>query len=214
MLHRRERRNGPQTDIAQIPGLPNRLRLDSAGAAPIFVAISVGRTKHWVKGQEAGGAGSEAGGRGGSGREAMTYRRGIAYHEAGHAVVGWALGLHVGISRVFHDDAKGWKGDTQIADASYLSLIGQIAVRAAGYTAERVFQCPAHERAADGDNAEIYLLLRAAGISEQDHPARIAEGNSIARTHLEAHKGKAIVLAERLAKCGHVDDVSEFLRSM
>jgi hypothetical protein len=37
----------------------------------------------------------------------MTYPRGIAYHEAGHAVVGWALGLRVGISRLFYDDVKG-----------------------------------------------------------------------------------------------------------
>jgi endo-1,4-beta-D-glucanase Y len=28
---------------------------------------------------------------------------------------------------------------------------------------------------------------------------------------LEAHRGKVIALAERLAECGHVDDASEFL---
>ena len=148
------------------------------------------------------------------GREGMTYPRGIASHEAGHAVVGWALGLPVTVTRVFYDDAKDWKGDTQIADASHLSLIEQVALRAAGYTAERVFQCSTHERAADGDNAEIYLLLKAAGIPEQDHPARIDEGNSVARAHLEAHKSKAIALAERLAEYGHIDEASGFLKSL
>jgi hypothetical protein len=144
----------------------------------------------------------------------MTYPRGIAYHEAGHAVAGWALGLQVGISRVFYDDAKGWKGDTQIADASRLSLPTQIAIYAAGYTAEQVFECRAHEQAALCDHAKIYLLLKAAGISEQDHPIRIAEGNSVAGGLMEVHKSKTIALAERLAECGHVDDASKFLRSM
>jgi hypothetical protein len=144
----------------------------------------------------------------------MTYPRGIAYHEAGHAVVGWALGLRVTVSRVFYDDAKGWKGETKIDDAGHLSLPEQIAISAAGYTAEQVFECRAHEQAAFDDHAKIYLLLKDKGISEQDHPARIAEGNRIAREHLEAHWGKANALAERLAECGHVDDASEFLGSL
>ena len=79
----------------------------------------------------------------------------------------------MGISRVFYDDAKGWRGDTQIADAGHLSLIEQIAVCAAGYTAEEVFQCPAHERAADDDNGKIYLLLKAAGFSEKITPREL-----------------------------------------
>jgi hypothetical protein len=68
-----------------------------------------------------------------------------------------------------------WPCSYELQDAE------QIAVCAAGYTAEEVFQCPAHERTADDDNGKIYLLLKAAGFSEEDHPARIAEGNSVAR---------------------------------
>jgi hypothetical protein len=80
--------------------------------------------------------------------------------EDGHAVVGWALGLRVTVSRVFHDDAKGWKGGTDIADAGHLTLTEQIAIYAAGYTAEQVFKCPAHKLAAFDDHAKIYLLLK------------------------------------------------------
>jgi hypothetical protein len=40
--------------------------------------------------------GGEARGGRGLGRDAMTYPRGIAYHEAGHAVVGCSLNLQVG----------------------------------------------------------------------------------------------------------------------
>jgi hypothetical protein len=61
---------------------------------------------------------------------------------------------------------------------------------------------------------QIYQLLKVAGISEQDHPARIDDDNSVARAHLEAHKSKAIALAERLAECGHIDDASGFLKSL
>jgi hypothetical protein len=142
----------------------------------------------------------------------MTYPRGINYHEAGHAVAGWGLGLRVRISRVYYDDETGWKGDTQIADCSDLSLAQQIAICAAGYTAEQVFDCRAHELAALRDHAKIYMLLRAAEISEQNHPSRIAEANGLARRLLLARKSKVIALAERLIEYGHVHDASSFLR--
>ena len=47
------------------------------------------------------------------------------------------------------------------------------------------------------------------GILEQDHPARIAEGEGIAREHLETHKARVTALAECLVKRGHVDDASK-----
>jgi ATP-dependent Zn protease len=64
------------------------------------------------------------------------YPRGTAYHEAGHAVVAWALSLPVGTIRVWEEDAG---GGTEIGSASHLSLIEQIAIRAAGHAAEQVF---------------------------------------------------------------------------
>jgi hypothetical protein len=189
-------------------------QLDSAAPRLSFLRCQSGRTDHWIKVENPAAPGGEARGREGVGREAMTYRRGIAYHEAGHAVVGWSLGLRVTITRVFHDDAKGWKGGTDIPDASHLSLPERIAIYAAGYTSEQVFERRAHKQAALCDHVQIYQLLKVAGISEQDHPARIDEGNSVARAHLEAHKSKAIALAERLAECGHIDDASGFLKSL
>jgi hypothetical protein len=54
----------------------------------------------------------------------MTYPRDIAYHEAGHAVVGWALGVPVVTCRVYYDDQKGWKGgtDADVAEVDRLEL--------------------------------------------------------------------------------------------
>jgi hypothetical protein len=149
--------------------------------------------------------------------QAGQYARGIACHEAGHAVVGWALGVRVKGCRVFYDDAKGWKGgtDADVAEVGQLRLPQRIAFFAAGYTAEGIFGHPIpHDRAADDDNANIYLALIAGGIPEDDHPTRIVEGNNIAGEYLETLRAKVIELAEYLARCGHVDDASEFLRSV
>jgi hypothetical protein len=166
-----------------------RFGLDTAGAAPTFGAMSVARK----------------------------LRRGIAYHEAGHAVVGWALGVRVTVCRVFYDDLKGWKGGTvaNVAQVGQLPLPERLAFFVAGYIAETVFQCPIpHDRAADDDNAQIYRALMDEEIAEVDHRARIAEGEDIAREHLKTHWDTAIAVAERLAECGYIDDASGFLKSL
>jgi Peptidase M50B-like len=64
------------------------------------------------------------------------YSRGTAYHEAGHAIVAWSFGLQVGTIHVQADDAS---GDALIGPTDHLTLVEQIAVCAAGYTAENVF---------------------------------------------------------------------------
>jgi hypothetical protein len=78
-------------------------------------------------------------------RDDERYPRGTAYHEAGHAVVAWSFGLQVGTISVLADDAS---GSTQIAPAGHLGLVEQIAVCAAGYTAEKTFDYPTHYCAA------------------------------------------------------------------
>jgi ATP-dependent Zn protease len=69
------------------------------------------------------------------------YQRGTAYHEAGHAVVAWSLGLEVGTISVLADDAS---GGVQIGSADHLNLVEEIAVCAAGYTAENTFDYHTH----------------------------------------------------------------------
>jgi hypothetical protein len=137
----------------------------------------------------------------------MTYPRGTAYHEAGHAVVAWSLGLSVGAVRVSDDDAS---GGAEIGPADHLLLIEQIAVRSAGIEAETAFKCPAHELAGACDRAKILKLLEANGISQERGAEIRHEGHACARTHLEIHKSKVIKLAERLVQRGHVD-ATEFL---
>jgi hypothetical protein len=64
-------------------------------------------------------------------------RRGAAYHEAGHIVVAWALGVEVGAAAIGinGDDAK---GTAAIGDDEGLPLIDKIALCAAGRESQSV----------------------------------------------------------------------------
>jgi hypothetical protein len=138
------------------------------------------------------------------------YPRGTAFHEAGHAVVAWSLGLGVRAVRISDDDAS---GAAEIACAD-LSLIEQIALCSAGIAAENAFECPAHEPAGARDREKIYQLLKANEISEEEQGAALrGEGYNWARECLETHMSEVIGLAERLAQRGRVD-APEFLRLM
>jgi hypothetical protein len=126
---------------------------------------------------------------------------------AGRCVCRWAS---VGF---FFDDAQ-WKGETKINDASReLSLAEKIALRAAGYVAEQVFECDGDAKASRCDHANIILLLEKHGLSGDDRSVR-AEGEAIAREHLKAHHDEVVALAEHLAEHGHLDDATAFLNSL
>src|SRR5258708_5155391 len=56
----------------------------------------------------------------------------LAFHEAGHAVIGWALGLHV-IEITALDDRP---GKAKIDGAERLPLVDQIAIYQVGHAAE------------------------------------------------------------------------------
>jgi hypothetical protein len=88
------------------------------------------------------------------------YPRGICFHEAGHAVVLWTFAVPVAAIRVTFTEERGWYGGTDIAGtAGHLPLLEQFAAFAAGYTAENVFDCHAHDKAAHDDHGQIAALL-------------------------------------------------------
>jgi ATP-dependent Zn protease len=120
-----------------------------------------------------------------------------AYHEAGHAVVAWALGLYVGTIEVREDAG----GGADIGPADHLSLVDQIAICSAGYAAERLFGVENHERASATDHAKIARLLEAHGVSEEERgPALRDEGHERACAFLLPHKDKMRTLADLLMK--------------
>ena len=139
------------------------------------------------------------------------YPRGTAYHEAGHAVVAWSLGLQVGSIRLSDDDASGC---TEIDGADRLLLVDQISVLSAGYAAERVFNCLAHEQAGLQDRAKILQLITSSGKSEKEQGRALRDqGYERASAHLIKHEGNVIRLAHHLIEHGSVD-ASGFLHLM
>jgi hypothetical protein len=141
----------------------------------------------------------------------MTYPRGTAYHETGHAVVARSFGLQVETITVLADDAS---GGAKIGSAAHLSLVEQIAVCAAGYTAEKVYGHHTHYWAAGSDYDCIRKLLEDSEIVEGEESVALrSRGADCARERLVAHEAKVIRLAEYLVQHGFVDDV-EFLRLM
>jgi hypothetical protein len=140
------------------------------------------------------------------------YSRGTAYHEAGHAIVAWSFGLQVGPIHVQADDAS---GDALIGPTDHLTLVEQIAVCAAGYTAENVFDHRHPNRlAAACDHTRIRKLLEDSRITEGPEAQTLRlKGGNCAGDILLAHKDRVVRLAEKLVQDGSVD-AAEFLRLM
>jgi hypothetical protein len=129
-------------------------------------------------------------------------RRGTAIHEAGHAIVMWALGLTVGTIEIGinGDDSIG-KADLLTSD-EHLPPIDRIAVCVAGIEAQHVFECATHELAGHGDLGKVVELLE--GIPEpRAYPMREA-GYARARALILMHKAKLLRVAERLVEDGKV----------
>ena len=126
----------------------------------------------------------------------------------------WSFGLFVVAVRVVFNEEKGWHGGTDIAGSTdHLPLVEKIAGFAAGKTAEKIFNCPAHETAWLKDFGEIAALLKANGISQEELWPRIADAGATVRAILETHRDKVLKLTARLVERGHVD-AAEFLRLM
>ena len=120
---------------------------------------------------------------------------GASYHEAGHAVVAWALGLKVGriAIAIDGDDAK---GAAEIEDDRGSPLIDRIALCVAGIEAQELFQAPTHEYAGMGDFGKVYELLL--DIDEDAGFDLRSAGYRRARELLMLHKNKVASLAEAL----------------
>jgi hypothetical protein len=115
--------------------------------------------------------------------DAAEHLKGMAYHEAGHAVVAWALGLPVG--DVYVRKMGEGNGGAQIGCADALSFIDRLAVCFAGIQAEAVFNVPEPPWMGGADILMVRGLLK--GISETHGIVLRDQGRERARDRLVEH---------------------------
>ena len=126
-----------------------------------------------------------------------------AFHEAGHAVVAWALGLAVGeiAIRIRGDDTA---GNAAIECSAHLPPVDRIAVCLAGLEAQQMFECPIHGLAGVSDYAKIVEIVGDC-VSEEERRKLIDAGSVRARELLTAHKAQVRRLATSLSQQGRID---------
>jgi ATP-dependent Zn protease len=145
------------------------------------------------------------------------YRCGPAFHEAGHAVVAWSLGLPVdGVAIGLEDDET--KGCAWIATAQgHLSLIDRLAVWLAGIEAEDFFHSWTHELAgvSDLDNAKGVIEAETPDedVPEEKIDALLNAGHARARELIAGNEIRCRRLAARLEEQRQVS-ADEFRRMM
>jgi hypothetical protein len=139
-------------------------------------------------------------------------RIGAAFHEAGHAVTAWSLGVQVCkiVAGVGDDDLK---GHSHIGDESHLDLIDRIAIALAGVEAQSMFNACTHDLAGVQDFAMVADVINEDEISEAESRELHQRGFARAREILSRNAGRVTRLATRLATSGVVSE-EEFLQVM
>ncbi|OKO83746.1 hypothetical protein [Bradyrhizobium sp. NAS96.2] len=131
-------------------------------------------------------------------------QRGAAFHEAGHAVLAWALGLAVGRVEIAidGDDAK---GAADISEDASLGLLDQLAICAAGLEAQNIFDAPTHEGAGWGDYGKMVELLE--DLEDAEQTKMVHQGHARAFELVSAHRVKVERLAMALMEKKHLGAV-------
>ncbi|MEY9394354.1 ATP-dependent Zn protease [Bradyrhizobium japonicum] len=131
--------------------------------------------------------------------------RGVAFHEAGHALVAMALGLHVARVEIIEEDHS---GGTDAEDPQHLPIEDQIAICVAGMAAEEMFDAPSsHELAHMGDHGRVIELLD--GIDEVAGNELRDRGHQRASDLLKAHAASVEAIAGQLLVHRKID-LSEY----
>jgi len=141
------------------------------------------------------------------------YLWGMAFHEAGHAVVAWSLNLRV--ESIYIREIGAGNSETKTVPPDHLPLMDQLATLAAGLEAGQAFNCPLHEDAGDRDRltAITLVLEHHEGLASDEIQSHLAAGHARARELLSEHQERVIRLAEHLCDVRQVD-AAEFLGLM
>ncbi|BBZ94535.1 hypothetical protein ACMA5K_27125 [Bradyrhizobium diazoefficiens] len=129
-------------------------------------------------------------------------QRGAAFHEAGHIVVAWSLGLAVGGAEIAigGDDAK---GTAEVQTPDHLDLLDQLAVCAAGLEAQELFEAPTHDIGGVGDYGQMWNLLE--DVEEEDRRSLIDKGHARASELVSAHRETVERIAAALLQKKRLD---------
>jgi hypothetical protein len=139
-------------------------------------------------------------------------RRGTAFHEAGHAVVAWSLGLQVGDIAIGMD-GDDTKGGAQIAcGQDSLPKIDRLAICLAGIEAQDFFGSPTHDLAGVTDLAKANEII-GEDVSEEEGQELRQAGYARAREKIIENEARCRRLAIHLLKHGHVGR-ADFVRLM
>jgi ATP-dependent Zn protease len=134
--------------------------------------------------------------------------RGVAYHEAGHAVVALALDLRVARVEIINDS----KGGTDVIDRhDDLQLEDQIALCFGGIAAEERFDAPTHEMSGFSDEACVLNLV--SHVPEAERDALEARGYQRARDLLETYSHAVEDIAAQLLARRKIDLNGYLLKS-
>lgn len=121
-----------------------------------------------------------------------------AVHEAGHAVVAWALGLRVQAMSV----ADSGDGRSKIECTARHPLLHQIAVAEAGMVAAELLAAPTLPQAGMTDAAKVMELLE----RHTAPPRQSVEGQRYARQILSSRAALVRDLANALDRAGSLSD--------
>jgi ATP-dependent Zn protease len=135
-------------------------------------------------------------------------RRGVAYHEAGHAVAALALGLRVKkIEIEFDGDAS--PGAISIEPtAKELSSVDRIAICFASEAAAEIFDAPMKSKSYWADRYQAEKLTE--GLDEESKSALEQEGYQRAVELLTANREQVVKVAEYLIENCKIDHNSGF----
>jgi ATP-dependent Zn protease len=133
-----------------------------------------------------------------NGQRAPRVKAPNGFHEAGHAVFGWALGLHV-IEITMLDHGSGESAKIDGADG--LPLVDRLAIYQASQAAEEILGYLMPASALRHDHRCIVNLISARGIRNRLEIARrIDDGRNQARGLLKQHGDRIHKIAAHLSR--------------
>jgi hypothetical protein len=139
-----------------------------------------------------------------------------AFHEAGHAIVEWSLGVPP--ARIYLDLENRSGGTVPAVDPSRLCLVQQIAIHYAGPKAEEIFTgfARARDHAARADHLWVHVLLEKNGTPEEEPEGQALQTSAYACAEklLRRHEPRIRRVANRLMRPPHKLNGARFKRLM